>query len=98
MTEMELKNRRLGYARVSTCGQTLEAQLAALRKDGGAKIDREQASGAQLDRRELPRMLKGLAPGDVVTVARIERLERSTLDLFAMVKQIVNANGQFRPL
>ena len=43
-------------------------------------------------------MLKALAPGDVVTVTRIDRLARSTFDLFAIVKQIVDAGGQFRSL
>ena len=41
-------------------------------------------------------MLKHLAPGDVVTVTRIDRLARSTFDLFAIVKQIVDAKAQFR--
>jgi DNA invertase Pin-like site-specific DNA recombinase len=39
-----------------------------------------------------------LAPGDVVTVTRIDRLARSTFDLFAIVKQIVDAKAQFRSL
>ena len=43
-------------------------------------------------------MLKRLAPGDVVTVTRIDRLARSTFDLFAIVKQIVDAKAQFRSL
>ena len=50
------------------------------------------------DRRELLKMLKALAPGDVVTVTRIDRLARSTFDLFAIVKQIVDAKAQFRSL
>jgi DNA invertase Pin-like site-specific DNA recombinase len=91
-------NRRLGYARVSTYGQTLDAQLEQLRAEGCAKIYREKASGAQADRRELLRLLKGLAAGDVVTVTRIDRLARSTFDLFAIVKRIVDAGGQFRSL
>ena len=41
---------------------------------------------------------KAVAPGDVVTVTRIDRLARSTFDLFAIVKQIVDAKGQFRSL
>jgi len=98
MTELEPKNRRLGYARVSTYGQTLDAQLEQLKADGCAKIYREKASGAQADRRELLRMLKAIAAGDVVTVTRIDRLARSTFDLFAIVKQIVDAGGQFRSL
>src|SRR5467141_1623447 len=43
-------------------------------------------------------MLKQLAPGDVVTVTRIDRLARNTFDLFAIVKQIVDAKAQFRSL
>ena len=43
-------------------------------------------------------MLKALAPGDVVTVTRIDRFARSTVDLFAIVKQIVDAKAQFRSL
>jgi hypothetical protein len=69
-----------------------------LRREGCAKIFREKATGAQADRRQLLRLLKGLTPGDVVTVTRIDRLARSTFDLFAIVKQIVDTGGRFRSL
>ena len=61
-------------------------------------IYREKVTGARADRRELNRMLGKLAPGDVVTVTRIDRLARSTFDLFAIVKHIVDAKAQFRSL
>lgn len=98
MTETHSQNRIIGYARVSTYGQTLDAQLEQLKAAGCAKIYREKASGAKAERRELQRMLKDLAPGDVVTVTRIDRLARSTFDLFSIVKRIVDASGQFRSL
>ena len=98
MTETQPQIRRLGYARVSTYGQTLDAQLEQLRAEGCAPIYREKASGAQADRRELQRMLKALGPGDVVTVTRIDRLARSTFDLFVIVKRITDAGAQFRSL
>ena len=99
MTGTHPQNRRLGYARVSTYGQTLDAQLEQLRAAGcRAKIYREKVTGARADRRELLRMLADLAPGDVVTVTRIDRLARSTFDLFAIVKRIVDAKAQFRSL
>src|SRR6202049_4910503 len=98
MTETEPQKRRLGYARVSTYGQTLDAQLDQLRGAGCSKIYREKVTGAHSDRRELLKMLHALAPGDVVTVTRIDRLARSTFDLFAIVKQIVDAQAQFRSL
>src|SRR6202007_3243476 len=93
------ENRRLGYARVSTYGQTLDSQLEQLRAAGcTTKIYREKVTGAHNDRRELLKMLRPSPPGDVVTGTRIDRLARSTFDLFAIVKQIVDAKAQFRSL
>src|SRR5580693_3514752 len=92
------ENRRLGYARVSTYGQTLDAQLKQLRGEGCTKIYREKANGARPDRRELLKLLKNLTAGDVVTVTRIDRLARSTFDLLGIVKRIVDAKAQFRSL
>jgi DNA invertase Pin-like site-specific DNA recombinase len=94
------EKRLIGYARVSTYGQTLAVQLDQLRAAGcsSRNIYREKVTGARPDRRELLKMLKAVAPGDVVTVTRIDRLARSTFDLFAIVKQIVDAKAQFRSL
>jgi len=98
MTGNTPQNRHLGYARLSTYGQTLDAQLAQLRGAGCTKIYREKVTGANGDRRELLKLLDALAPGDVVTVTRIDRLARSTFDLFAIVKRIADAKAQFRSL
>src|SRR5215469_4954349 len=98
MPEEKPQNRPVGYARVATYGQTLDAQLEQLRKAGCSKIYREKVTGARADRRELLKMLKGVGTDDVVTVARINRLARSTFDLFAIVKRIVDAKAQFRSL
>ena len=100
MTETHPEKRLLGYARVSTYGQTLDSQLEQIRKAGctGRNIYREKVTGARADRREFNRMLGKLAPGDVVTVTRIDRLARSTVDLFAIVKRIADAKAQFRSL
>jgi hypothetical protein len=86
MTESHPEKRLIGYARVSTYGQTLDSQLDQLRAAGCSirNIYRETVTGARADRRELNRMLGKLAPGDVVMVTRIDRLARSTFDLFGM--------------
>jgi predicted site-specific integrase-resolvase len=86
MTETNLEKRLIGYARVSTYGQTLDAQLEQLWAAGcsSRNIYRETVTGARAERRELNRMLGKLTPGDVVTVTRIDRLARSTFDLFAI--------------
>ena len=80
MNETHPEKRLIGYARVSTYGQTLDSQLEQLRKAGctSRNIYREKVTGARPDRRELNRMLGKLAPGDVVTVTRIDRLARTT--------------------
>src|SRR6516225_3280295 len=100
MTETHLEKRLIGYASVSTYGQTLDSQLDQLRKAGctNRNIYREKVTGARPDRRELNRMLGKLAPVDVVTVTRIDQLARSTFDLFGIVKRIVDAKAQFRSL
>ncbi len=43
-------------------------------------------------------MLKAMDPGDVMTLTRIDRLARSTFELFSIVKSIADAGGQFRSL
>src|SRR5207237_802101 len=100
MAETHLEKRLIGYTRVSTYGQTLDSQLEQLRAAGcgSRNIYREKVTGARANRRELLRMLRRLAAGDVVTVTRIDRLARSTLDLFGMFKRIVDAKAEFRSL
>jgi DNA invertase Pin-like site-specific DNA recombinase len=83
-----------GYARVSTVGQTLEGLTAA----GAVQIFREKVSGAHAGRRELNRLLAVIGADDVVVVTRIDRLARSTFDLFAIVKSIVDRRAQFRSI
>ena len=71
MTETHPEKRLIGYARVSTYGQTLDTQLEQLRGAGCTKIYREKVTGAHSDRRQFLRMLDDLDAGDVVTVTRI---------------------------
>lgn len=90
--------RRFGYARVSTVGQTLEVQLAALKEAGCDPIFQEKVSGTRSDRKELARMLAKVGPGDEVVVTKIDRLSRSLMDLFSIVKRIDDAGARFRAL
>jgi Resolvase, N terminal domain len=55
-----------GYARVSTDGQSVDAQVAALTAAGAEKVFREVASGAKTDRAQLARLLDQLDAGDVL--------------------------------
>lgn len=66
----------IGYARVSTDGQTLDAQQAALRQAGATQVYSEKISGAVTDRKQLAKAIAALAPGDVLLVTRLDRLAR----------------------
>ena len=87
-----------GYARVSTDGQSVEAQIAALTAAGAEKIFREVASGATTDRAQLRRLLDQLDAGDVLTVTRLDRLARSTRDLLNTLATIAGKEAGFRSI
>lgn len=88
----------LGYARVSTDGQTLDAQIEALEAAGAGKIFKEKVSGAKTDRAELAKLMKVLETGDVVMVTRLDRLARSTRDLLNVLATVAEKGAGFRSL
>ncbi len=55
---------KLGYARVSTVGQSLDVQLDTLNKYGCGKVYREKRSGTTADRPELKAVLDYVRDGD----------------------------------
>jgi DNA invertase Pin-like site-specific DNA recombinase len=67
-----------GYARVSTDGQSVAAQISQLRAAGCEKVFREVSSGVKTDRNQLRHAVEHLAAGDVLIVTRLDRLARST--------------------
>ncbi len=88
----------IGYARVSTDDQNLDAQTDALTAVGAGKIFAEKISGAKRGRPELDRMLDQLRDGDVVTVTKYDRLARSLKDLLEIVDTIGERGAGFRSL
>jgi DNA invertase Pin-like site-specific DNA recombinase len=87
-----------GYARVSTDGQSVNAQVVALRKHGAGKVFREVASGAKTNRAQLRRVIEQLEAGDVLLVTRLDRLARSTRDLLNTLAAITDRKVGFRSL
>jgi DNA invertase Pin-like site-specific DNA recombinase len=87
-----------GYARVSTDGQSVNAQVAALRKHGAGKVFREAVSGAKTNRAQLRRVMEQLNAGDVLLVTRLDRLARSTRDLLNTLAAITDRKAGFRSL
>jgi DNA invertase Pin-like site-specific DNA recombinase len=87
-----------GYARVSTDGQNVTAQVATLTAAGAGKVFRETASGAKTARAQLRRVLDQLEAGDVLMVTRLDRLARSTRDLLNTLATIAERKAGFRSL
>lgn len=78
----------LGYARVSTTGQNLEAQIAALKAAGVGRVFEDRASGKDRNRPALKEMLAFARDGDEIVVARLDRFTRSSADLHAILADL----------
>ena len=88
----------IGYARVSTEGQELTAQLEQLNGAGVDKIFKEKASGVKQDRPQLAAMLDHLREGDTVIVCKLDRIARSTKHLLEIVETLEARKVSFKVL
>lgn len=88
----------IGYARVSTGGQSLALQISELQGAGVERIFQEKASGAKADRAELARMFDQLRAGDVVIVTKLDRFGRSTVDLLENAARLNDIDVGFKSL
>jgi DNA invertase Pin-like site-specific DNA recombinase len=88
----------VGYARVSTDGQTLLAQQSALSEAGCVRVFSEKVSGAKTDRAQLAKAIAALGNGDVLIVTKLDRLARSTRDLLNTLAEIAQRGASFKSL
>lgn len=92
----------IGYARVSTRDQNLEAQLEQLKTVGCKRIFQEKVSGAKRDRPELEALLQWVqgedGAGDVVVVTKLDRIARSMRDLWDIIEQLQAKKVGFKVL
>jgi DNA invertase Pin-like site-specific DNA recombinase len=88
----------IGYARVSTEDQNLDAQQDALKAAGVERLFADRISGSLRQRPELDRLLDQVRPGDVIIVTKYDRLARSLRDLLDIVEAIQARGAGFRSL
>ncbi len=88
----------IGYARVSTDDQKLEAQTDALTEAGAERVFADKITGSARSRPQLDQMLDHLRDGDVVVVTKYDRLARSLRDLLDIVEVIAERGAGFRSL
>jgi DNA invertase Pin-like site-specific DNA recombinase len=88
----------IGYTRVSTDGQTLAGQQAALREVGCEQVFAEKQSGAKTDRQQLARAIAALTASDTLVVCKLDRLARSTRDLLNTLAAIADSGATFKSL
>ena len=86
----------VGYARVSTAGQSLDTQLQALAECN--KIFQEKVSGASGERPQLALLLECVSKGDVVIVTKLDRLARNTRHLLEISDYLHNKQVALRIL
>jgi DNA invertase Pin-like site-specific DNA recombinase len=90
---------KIGYARVSSKGQDYTAQVDALKAAGCDQIFSEKVSGKNTkDRRQFDRLMKALLPGDIVVVAKLDRLARSSRDLHNILHDLDEQGCGFQSL
>jgi DNA invertase Pin-like site-specific DNA recombinase len=94
----EVEMALFGYARVSTDGQSLSAQVAELKAAKCQRIFQEKVSGARSDRKQLSRLIAGMDQDDVLVVTRLDRLARSTRDLLNLLDAVAQKSAGFRSL
>lgn len=89
----------VGYARVSSEGQSLDVQEEQLREAGCEEIFSEKRSGTSTTSREqLDQALRFVRKGDVLVVTRLDRLARSLTDLSRIVDDLATRQVGFRCL
>ena len=89
----------IGYARVSSIGQSLELQEAALREAGCERVFAEKKSGRSAsDREQLALALDFIRDGDTLIVTRLDRLARSVIDLHQIVARVTAKDAALRVL
>jgi len=77
-----------GYARVSTAGQSLEAQIETLKAQGCEIIFSEKFTGTKTDRPEFQRLLGELKTGDTLVVTKLDRFARSTGEAIEVIRKL----------
>src|SRR5271165_1633825 len=88
----------IGYARVSTEDQATDAQVDVLKAAGCVEIFREHMSGAKASRPELAKALARVRRGDVLVVARLDRLARSLSHLLSVIAELDAKGAHFKSL
>jgi len=88
----------IGYARVSTDGQSLQSQTEALHQAGAGRVYSEKQSGAYTDRPQLAKAIQALGNGDTLIVCKLDRLARSTRDLLNTLDAIGKVGAAFKSL
>ena len=81
-----------GYARVSTKGQDLEAQIQALEGEKVDVIYQEKFTGTKKERPEFTKLLEVLKKGDKIVVTKLDRFARSTIDALTTIN-LLNDKG-----
>jgi DNA invertase Pin-like site-specific DNA recombinase len=80
-----------GYARVSSKGQDLTAQIKALNEHGVDQLFQEKFSGKTAEDREVfQELIEKAGAGDTIVVTKLDRFARSTKDALNIIDELQN--------
>ena len=85
-----------GYAHVSTTAQDETEQVRQLKLAGCEKVFREKITRITASRPQLSKLMKALAPGDVVITTAVDRLSRDTTELLVIARDMQRARAGIR--
>jgi len=86
---------KIGYVRVSTPEQNTMRQTELMKELGVEKVFVDKASGKNMHRRELSRMIDFAREGDTIIVESISRFARNTRDFLALISMLSEKNVTF---
>lgn len=82
------QGQRVGYARISTASQNIEAQLDMLHAAGCAKTFQDTITGTSKTRPGWDALMEYVRPGDTLVVPELSRMSRSLRHLLQIIDEL----------
>lgn len=92
MTEM------IGYARISSASQNIDAQIDSLNKAGCTKIFTDKISGSTKHRNGWNELMAYIRPGDILIITELSRMSRSLAHLLEITEELKNRQIDLKSL
>ncbi len=93
-----LMTQMIGYARISSASQNIDAQIDDLKAAGCSKIFTDTISGTKTQRTGWNELMSYIRSGDVLVITELSRMSRSLAHLLEIVEELKNGNVDLKSL